>query len=157
MERDALDPAGAATGECVCCDIVAGTEPASLAYEDETIVAFMDTGPVNPGHLLVVPRQHYPYLTDMGEATGARLFLVTMRLAGAVRRLGLRCEGVNLFLADGEAAFQEIFYLHMHVFPRSEGDDYRLSADWTVRPLREDLDAAAATIRSALNAPSGAD
>ena len=45
-------------------------------------------------------------------------------------RSDLRCDGVNLFYADGEAAFQEVFHSHLHVFPRWEGDGFVINARW---------------------------
>jgi histidine triad (HIT) family protein len=135
--------------ECIFCGIARGEVRASIVYSDDVVMAFMTTGPVNPGHLLVIPRTHVALMAEMDEATGAHLFTVTMRLAEAIRRSGVRCEGINLFLADGEAAFQEIFHLHMHVFPRFKGDAFKLDADWTVHPPREELDEVAATIRRA--------
>ena len=76
-----------------------------------------------------------------------RIFTVAMRLAAALRASGLPCEGINLFLADGEAAFQEVFHTHLHVFPRFAGDTFRISADWSLTPPREELDRLAALIR----------
>ena len=134
--------------DCVFCDIVAGEAPASLVHADELVVAFMDIRPVTPGHLLVVPKRHVPDLARLDEETGAHLFRVAMRLARAIRRSGLRCEGVNLFLADGEAAGQEVCHVHLHVFPRFVGDAFRIDADWSVAPSRADLDAIAARIRA---------
>ena len=134
---------------CVFCDIVAGRAPASVPYQDDEALAIMDIRPVTPGHLFVVPREHAPFLADLDEDTGAHLFRVAMRMAAALRASGLRCEGVNLFLADGEAAFQEVFHVHLHVFPRYPGDDFKIDADWTAEPSREALDAAADRIRQA--------
>jgi histidine triad (HIT) family protein len=134
---------------CVFCGIVDGKVRGSIVYGDDHVLAFMTTGPVNPGHLLVVPRAHVALLAEMDEETGAHLFRVTMRLAQAVRSSGVRCEGINLFLADGEAAFQEIFHLHMHVFPRFQGDAFKLDADWSIQPARDELDEVAARIREA--------
>lgn len=131
------------------CEIVAGRSPASVVFEDDLCLAIMTTEPVNPGHLLVLPKAHAPYLADLDEATGGRLFAVAMRMAAAIRASGLRCEGINLFLADGEAAFQEVFHLHLHVFPRFTGDPFGLTADWSVHPTRAELDANAALIRGA--------
>ncbi|MCC9738652.1 MULTISPECIES: HIT family protein [unclassified Streptomyces] len=71
------------------------------------------------------------------------------RLGRGLRLSGLRCEGVNLFLADGEAAFQEVFHVHLHVFPRFTGDPFRIEADWQVRERRL-LDETAAAVRSGL-------
>ncbi|GHO85820.1 HIT family protein [Dictyobacter formicarum] len=135
------------TKECLFCAIVAGTEPASLVYQDEIVSAFLTIGPVNPGHLLVIPNQHAAFLSDMDEETGAHLFTISTRLARVLRQSGLRCEGINLFLADREAAFQEIFHVHMHVFPRFSGDNFTISADWSVKPSRAELDRIALQIR----------
>src|ERR1700712_560825 len=108
--------------ECIFCKIVAKEAPASVIYEDDVVTAFMTIQPVNPGHFLVIPKKHTPYLADMDEETGEHLFKITMRLGKALRKSGVKVEGVNLFLADGEAAFQEVFHTHMHVFPRFKGD-----------------------------------
>lgn len=109
----------------------------------------MTIGPVNPGHVMVIPRKHFVYISDMDEDTGAHLFRITMRVAAAVRNSGVRCEGINLFLADGEAAFQDVFHLHMHVIPRFERDPFKIDADWSVRPTRDELDNVAVMIRNA--------
>jgi len=135
--------------DCVFCDIIAGDLPASVVYEDNTVMAIMDISPVNPGHVIVIPKKHIPYMAHMGEDTGAYLFKITMRMQKAIRRSGVRCEGINLFLADGEAAFQEVFHLHMHIIPRFKGDEFKISADWSIKPAREELDELAAQIRNA--------
>jgi histidine triad (HIT) family protein len=133
---------------CVFCEIVAGREPASFAYEDDRVVAFMDLAAANPGHLLVVPRAHAASVADLEDALGAHLFAVAKRMAAALRESGLRCEGMNLFVADGEAAGQEVFHAHVHVLPRWEGDRFRVEAEW-MWPDRSELDAAATAVRSA--------
>lgn len=135
--------------DCVFCDIIAGNLPASVVYEDSTVMAIMDISPVNLGHVIVIPKKHIPYMADMDEDTGAHLFKITMRIQKSIRRSGVRCEGINLFLADGEAAFQDVFHLHMHIIPRFKGDEFKISADWSIKPPREELDALAAQIRSA--------
>ena len=122
--------------DCVFCAIVAGTEPASVVYEDEALLAFLDIRPVTTGHLMVIPKAHSPYLAALNEETGGRMFITAMRLAQALRTSGLPCEGINLFLADGEAAGQEVLHVHLHVFPRFAGDTFRIDADWSVRPSR---------------------
>ncbi len=139
------DPGAA---DCVFCRIVSGSS-ASVVYRDDEVMAFMDTRPVNPGHVLVIPTRHYASLADVPERIGARRFVVAQRVASALRASGLRCEGINLFLADGEAAFQEVFHVHLHVFPRFAGDDFRISADWSIKPPREELDRIATMIREA--------
>jgi len=131
---------------CIFCDIVAGKASASVVYADDQVMALMDIGPVNPGHVLVITREHYAYLDEVPETLWAHLCMVTQRVAQAVRSSGVRCEGVNLFLADGEAAFQEIFHCHVHVFPRFRGDQFRIEADWSQKPPRQELDTIAQQI-----------
>jgi diadenosine tetraphosphate (Ap4A) HIT family hydrolase len=137
------------TAPCTFCEIAASRAPASLVYEDERAIAFMDIGQVTPGHLLVVPRRHATGLADLDEPTGQHLFVVAMRMAVALRRSGLRCEGINIFLADGAAAGQDVFHVHLHVVPRFSGDGFILDADWASRPDRAELDRLAAQIRRA--------
>ncbi len=138
--------------DCVFCRILAGELPASFVYRDEHCAAFMDIRPVNPGHVLVIPIRHAAYLADTDAATAGRMMQLAHRLAAALRASGLRCEGVNLFLADGEVAMQEVFHVHLHVLPRFAGDGFglRFGPHYGQRPPREDLDAAAAKIRRGL-------
>lgn len=137
---------------CIFCEILANRQPASLVYQDELCTAFMDIQPINPGHLLVVPNRHAANLVMLDPETGARLFQVAQRLAQAVRQSGVNCEGVNFFLADGEAAGQDVFHVHLHVIPRYRGDGFglRLPAKYYLRPGREKLDEVAGMIRNTL-------
>lgn len=139
---------------CIFCRILAGELASSIVHRDDLCTAFMDVQPVNLGHLLVVPNAHASYLADLPAETGARVFQVAQRLAAALRVSGLRCEGVNFFLADGEAAMQEVFHVHLHVFPRYAGDGFGLTfaPGYFQKPPRADLDRAAASIRTVLTA-----
>ena len=139
--------------DCVFCRIVSGIEPASIIYSDNEVLAFMDTTPVNRGHLLVIPKAHAAQLSDLDLGKGAHMFRVAMSMADALRRSGTKCEGINLFLADGEAAFQDIFHVHLHVIPRFEGDGFglRFGPNYGSRPDREELDEIAGKIRSAMS------
>lgn len=115
--------------QCVFCAIVAGDARASKVHVDEVAVVFMDVNPVTPGHLLVVPRCHAAGLEDLDDDTSAHVWSLGHQMGRALRRTSLRCEGINLFLADGEAASQEVPHFHLHVFPRFPGDGFRIDAD----------------------------
>jgi len=138
--------------DCIFCDILSGLAPASFVYRDEQCAAFMDIRPVNPGHVLVVPLTHAADLATLDEKTGAHLFRVGQRLAGALRRSGVKCEGVNLFLADGAAAGQEVLHVHLHVIPRFRKDGFglRFSPAYFIRPNRNELEKNAELIRKQL-------
>jgi len=130
---------------CLFCDILAGKLPATFIHRDEHVAAFMDIQPVNPGHVLVIPTAHVVGLHDLPPPDGARLFALAQRVAAALKASGLRCEGVNLFLADGEAAMQEVFHVHLHVFPRFTNDGFglRFSETYSTKPPRSTLEEAA--------------
>ena len=142
------------TDDCVFCKLLSGELVVSMVHQDELCSAFMDIQPVNPGHMLVVPNRHAPYLAELKEEEGAQMFRVAQRLAAALRESGVDCEGVNLFLADGEAAGQEVFHAHLHVFPRYAGDGFGLvfSPAYFQKPERKELNEIAEKVKNALRA-----
>ncbi len=77
---------------CVFCDIVKGRVSASIVYTDEKVMAFMDTRPVNPEHVLIIPKAHAPQLSELDEETGGHMFKIAMHIDEALRRSGSRCE-----------------------------------------------------------------
>lgn len=136
--------------DCIFCEILSGQSPASFTYEDDTVVAFMDVQPITHGHMLVVPREHAVLMSDLNETAAMRTFRVARRL-GALARATLGAEGVNLFVADGEVAFQDVPHFHVHVIPRYPNDGFGLTfpRDYDHPPARAQLDAIAAAIRAA--------
>ena len=138
--------------DCLICKILSAELEATFVHQDELCSAFMDLHPINPGHMLVVPNRHAAYLKDLDEEEGAQIFRIGQRLAAALRDSGLKCEGVNFFLADGEAAGQEVFHVHLHVFPRYKGDGFSLRLPPAYGPdaERKDLNQAAQRIRKRL-------
>jgi histidine triad (HIT) family protein len=139
--------------DCIFCRLLAGDSPATFLFRDEQCAAFMDIQPVNPGHVLVIPVRHAPYLADLDPPTAERLMREAQRIAAAIRNSGVRCEGINLFLADGEAAMQEVFHVHLHVFPRFAGDGFglRFGPQYKELPSRSMLEEVGSQIVRALN------
>jgi histidine triad (HIT) family protein len=140
-------------GGCVFCSIVKGELPASVVHSDDEVMVLMDIQPVNPGHMLVIPKAHAAHLADLDPQTGAKMFVVAMQVAECLRRSGVRCEGVNLMLADGEAAFQDVFHVHLHVIPRFKGDGFgfTFNEEYHKLPERKDLEEVASKIRDAMD------
>ena len=134
---------------CIFCAIVAGQTQASVAYEDETVVVFMDLHPVTPGHVLVVPREHAVGLEDLDGATSAHVWAVGHDMARSLRRSRMRCEGINVLLCDGAVAFQTVFHFHLHVIPRYAGDGWTLKSEPPERE-RSLLDSDAQAIKDAI-------
>lgn len=142
------NPTSAPQG-CIFCAIVARQAEASVVFEDETVVVFMDRYPVTPGHLLVVPRQHAVGLEDLDRATSAHVWSVGHDMSRALRRSPMRSEGINVFLCDGEAAFQTVFHFHLHVIPRYAGDGWIIIPESAERE-RSLLDSEAQAIKDAI-------
>lgn len=107
--------------DCLFCKIVTNEIPSSRVYEDDAIVAFLDIHPTQPGHVLVVPRQHSEGFHDATSETLHRLIDATQIVAKAVL-LGTGAGAFNLEQNNGVVAGQVIPHLHVHIIPRFEGD-----------------------------------
>lgn len=137
------------TNDCVFCGIVAGRIEASVAYEDDATLAFMDIRQVNRGHTLVVPKRHVVDIFELDDATGAAVMAATARVARAVRA-AFQPDGINLWQSNGPP-WQEVFHFHMHVLPRWQHDGVlRFAPPPRDAPARTTLDEQAAAIRAAL-------
>jgi len=139
---------------CTFCDLIKGAAEVSICHEDSDAIAFMDIQPVNNGHVLVVPREHYETIFEVPAELGHHLFKVTMSLASAVRKV-TGCEDINIVVSSGEAAGQDEPHYHVHIIPRRAGDgfDIPLPFGGSEMPDRTLLDAYAARILSALRDP----
>ncbi len=139
--------------DCIFCQIISGQAESSLIYKDDLVTAFLDNQPINTGHVLVAPNKHIPDLAQLDGAIGKHMFIVGQQIAQALRRADLRCEGVNLFLADGKAAGQSVFHIHLHIIPRYSGDGFgfRRSSASLRKPSRAELDSIGNVVRASLN------
>jgi histidine triad (HIT) family protein len=112
---------------CTFCSIVAGSSPAHKVYEDDHVLSFMDLLPMNPGHCLVIPKQHVVDVWDLDDEVAAHVMQGARRVANIVRdRLSPR--GLNLLNNNGASADQSQFHFHFHVIPRYGND--RLLHPW---------------------------
>lgn len=134
--------------DCIFCKLVAKQIPASIVYEDEATLAFMDLGQVNPGHVLVACKAHAANIYELDEAQAAAVFRTAARVARAIRA-AFDPPGLSIYQANGKPAGQTVFHFHLHVLPRHEGDGMQLV--WPVKnPPREQLAANCAKIRAKL-------
>ena len=125
-----------------------------MCYEDTDVVAFMDIQPVNAGHVLVAPREHFESLEDIPRTLATHLFDVAMLLAPVVKHVG-DADGLNILVNSGAAAGQDVFHFHVHLIPRREGDgfDIPLPFSGSEMPDRTRLDALAARIVATFRDP----
>ena len=115
---------------CIFCNIASHEISADIVYDDELIIAFMDIAPINPGHILVIPKEHYVSTASIPENIAGRMFFVASRLAVACKRV-LETDGYNLHLSDGYCAGQDVPHSHIHVVPRTVDDNF----NWNWRKL----------------------
>ena len=133
---------------CIFCKIIKGEIPSYKVYEDEHTYAFMDINPINPGHLLVIPKTHYAEVKDFDEETGMNLFRAAVKIEKALRKSGsVKLEGTNFLIANGPAAGQEVFHSHLHIIPRFTDDSYKVKIERKEKPTMEDLKHVAEEIR----------
>jgi histidine triad (HIT) family protein len=134
--------------DCVFCKIVARQIPATVVFEDEHTLAFMDIGQVNPGHVLVAVKKHAENLYALDDTQASAVLRVAARLARAIRD-AFNPEGLSVYQANGKAAGQTVFHYHVHLVPRHEGDGMALT--WPVKnPPREKLVEYAQKIKASL-------
>ena len=133
---------------CVFCRIAQKQVPASLIYEDEKALAFLDVRPLSEGHTLIIPKAHYETVFDIPQELITYLHGITKRVALAVKK-ATEADGISIIQQNGEAAGQEVFHLHVHIIPRYEGQKLPSFSD-VKETDREKLSQTAAKIRKYL-------
>ncbi len=138
--------------DCLFCKIAAGEIPSSKVYENESILAFLDIQPVNRGHVLVIPKLHFERIADIDDEILGKIIKAGNKINKAIYKSSIKPEGLNLFLADGKAAGQEVFHTHLHLIPRFANDGFGLTfpEGYSNPPSREELEKIAEEIRNNL-------
>ena len=109
---------------CVFCKIIKGELPATKLYEDDTALAFLDISPVNIGHTLVIPKEHFENILETPEDTIAHMMKVVKKISHGME--ALKPDGININMNNKSAAGQVVFHSHIHVIPRFIGDGFGL-------------------------------
>ncbi len=125
-----------ADADCLFCKIIAGEIPCFKLFENNETLAFMDINPANEGHALVIPKEHSRDVHAVSDAAITATVTTAKKIAAAIDKT-LNPDGLNLLQCNGPAAAQSVFHFHMHVLPRSEGDELKLN--WGLKP--GDMDA----------------
>ena len=110
---------------CIFCKIARKEIKSEIIYEDESIIAVLDINPVNSGHTLIFPKEHYMITAQVPESILARMAILAKTLSNAMIK-GMGFKGVSIFIANGAAAGQRAPHIIMHVIPRMENDSARL-------------------------------
>ena len=102
--------------DCVFCKIVNGEIPAAKVYEDDKILSFLDINPVQHGHILVIPKAHYPQLEETPDAVVSDIFVQSKKLMTAVKK-ATKADYVVVSVVG-----TEVPHLHIHLIPRFHND-----------------------------------
>lgn len=103
--------------DCIFCKIVKGEIPSYKVYEDESVFAFLDLHPINPGHVLVIPKKHEPVFYDLDNETYHALMQTVKKLAETVH-IKIQPKKVGLIVAGWDVP-----HTHVHVVPMQDYHD----------------------------------
>lgn len=107
--------------DCIFCKIVKKEIPADIIFEDKQVVAFLDINPVNPGHTLVVPKEHHADVLETPDSVASQMMVHVKKIAPAIMK-AVKADGFNVGINTKPAAGQVIFHTHLHIIPRFSTD-----------------------------------
>ena len=107
--------------QCIFCQIIVGKIQSRKAYEDEKAIALFDINPANPGHILLLTKEHYSIMPQVPDDEVAHVFMVAKALSNAMLR-SIDAQGTNIIAANGIAAGQRAQHFMVHIIPRKEND-----------------------------------
>lgn len=111
---------------CIFCRIVQGEIPCARVMEDEHCLSFLDIGPINAGHALVIPKKHYPTLFEVPDEELAACAMMARAVGKAVFKV-VGAAGLNFLQNNFRAAGQLVEHAHFHLIPRHENDGFLTS------------------------------
>ena len=114
--------------QCIFCHIIKGDVQSRKVYEDEVCLAILDITPANPGHLLLLPKEHYAIMPQITDDILSHLSKITKDLS-AICLKAFKAEGTNIFIANGLAAGQKAQHFMVHIIPRMDNDGLKLILD----------------------------
>ena len=111
--------------ECIFCQIAQKKSPAGILFENDIVVAFLDIRPVNPGHILIIPKAHVQTIDEIeSEEVYSELFSVGKKMHIRLKDKLPDVTGFNYLIANGKDAGQEVFHVHLHIIPRKPDDGF---------------------------------
>lgn len=126
--------------ECIFCKIIKGEIPSFAVYEDETFKVILDRFPAAPGHVLIIPKEHYSDMFSLPEEVAAKVYSLAQKIAAHVKK-EVGAEGINIVQNNGEAAGQSVYHFHLHIIPRKTGDGIVLNKSSNVDTTIDELEA----------------
>ena len=119
--------------QCIFCQIIAGKIQAKKIYEDEKVLGVLDINPANPGHILLLPKEHYAIMPQMPEEEISHIFMSAKHISNAMLR-SIEAQGTNIIVANGVAAGQRAQHFMVHIIPRKENDGIQFTLPQKTMP-----------------------
>ncbi len=111
---------------CIFCKIANGEIPSFTIYEDDMFRVIFDLGPATKGHALILPKEHFKNIFELDDNYAKEVMLVAKKVSTAMRDV-LKCDGFNILQNNEEIAGQTVFHFHIHLIPRYNNDDVKLT------------------------------
>ena len=101
--------------DCIFCNIAEGKLPSGIVYKSNNIVAFRDTNPQAPVHMLIIPKKHISKISDLNEEDAQLVGEMVLVANELVKENNLTEDGYRLVFNCGEKAGQAVFHIHLHL------------------------------------------
>ncbi|MBU0929942.1 MAG: HIT family protein [Nanoarchaeota archaeon] len=121
--------------QCPFCLMASNKINTKKIYEDSKVLGVLDINPANAGHILLFPKKHYQYLSNMPDEEASHMFLIAKKLGDKIIN-SFKAKGFNIFLASGFAAGQKADHIIVHIIPRQENDN--INFNWEAKKLSEE-------------------
>ncbi len=131
---------------CIFCNISQGKVPSKKIYEDESVIAILDINPANPGHVILLTKEHFKDYFELPDQLTGYIFLITKAISKTIER-NMKVDGINIMVNHGQGAGQIANHFMLHIIPRFKDDGINLK--WEPRKVEEaDLDKILETLKS---------
>ena len=110
---------------CVFCKIVSWETPSQRVYEDDQFIAFLYINPVNFGHTLIIPREHYANFQETPDPVLAGMMKLAKKVVPAILE-AMQAPAFNVTFNSGEEAGQAVHHVHLHIIPRFADDGHKM-------------------------------
>jgi len=122
--------------QCIFCQIISGKVQSKKVFEDDKTIAILDINPANPGHILLLPKEHYTIMPQIPEDEITHIAMVAKSLSNILLR-SIGAQGTNIIVANGVTAGQRAQHFMVHIIPRMEKDDLQFTLPQNTLPEKE--------------------
>ena len=109
--------------DCLFCKVLTGDIPSTCLYQNEEVYVFLDIHPVNPGHALIIPKNHSADIREASDEDATALALAIKKIGPKIAK-AMGAESFNVIYNAGRASGQMVYHTHAHIIPRFPADGH---------------------------------